>query len=88
MGQIIVLLISELGWFAHLFNRFFPVLGKDFRLSATGILQCPPSSAALCLAHTPSIGAAMLSHHLDVFSLIPAWFLFSLGLINILVSLA
>jgi hypothetical protein len=40
IGQIIVLLISELGWFTPFFDKFFPVLGKDFGLGATGLFQC------------------------------------------------
>lgn len=40
IGQTIVLILSEFGWPASFFNRYFPVLGKDFGLGALGIMQC------------------------------------------------
>lgn len=40
IGQAIVLILSELGWPAAFFNRYFPVLGKDFGLGALGLMQC------------------------------------------------
>ncbi|KAJ7505348.1 hypothetical protein B0H11DRAFT_1978189 [Mycena galericulata] len=72
--QIIVLLLSEVGWPAAFFNRFFPVLGKDFGLGALGIIQC-------------LLGAAILSHHVDEFSLVAAFFLFAIGCLNMLAGL-
>ncbi|KAJ7585018.1 hypothetical protein C8J56DRAFT_789259 [Mycena floridula] len=74
IGQTVVLLLSEFGWPAAFFNRFFPVLGKDFGVGALGVIQC-------------LIGAAVLSHHVDDFTLVAAFFLFSLGCLNILVGL-
>ncbi|SJL08489.1 uncharacterized protein ARMOST_11853 [Armillaria ostoyae] len=56
------------------FNRFFPVLGDDFGLIALGIIQC-------------LIGAAVLSHHVDDFTLVSAFFLFSIGCLNMLTGL-
>jgi hypothetical protein len=38
--QVLVLIMSELGWPSAFFNRFFPILGKDFGLGALGIIQC------------------------------------------------
>ncbi|KAJ7212138.1 hypothetical protein GGX14DRAFT_447612, partial [Mycena pura] len=72
--QVIVLLLSEFGWPAVFFNRFFPVLGKDFGLGALGIIEC-------------LLGAAILSHHVDEFSLVAAFFLFSVGCLNMLAGL-
>jgi len=72
--QVIVLILSELNWPAAFFNRFFPVLGRDFGLGALGIFEC-------------LIGAAVLSHHVDDFSLVSAFFLFSIGCINMLLGL-
>jgi len=72
--QVIVLLLSEFGWPAAFFNRFFPVLGKDFGLGALGIIQC-------------LLGAAILSHHVDEFSLVAAFFLFAIGCLNMLAGL-
>jgi len=72
--QVIVLFLSELGWPAKFFNRYFPVLGKDFGLGALGLIQM-------------LIGAAILSHRVDTFTLVSAFFLFSLGCVNILVGL-
>jgi len=37
--QTIVLILSELGFPAKFFDRFFPVLGKDFGLGALGVIQ-------------------------------------------------
>ncbi|KAK7055372.1 hypothetical protein R3P38DRAFT_1353733 [Favolaschia claudopus] len=72
--QVIILLLSEFGWPSAFFNRFFPILGKDFGLGPLGIVQC-------------LLGAAILSHHVDEFSLVAAFFLFSLGCVNIFAGL-
>jgi len=72
--QVVVLILSELNWPAAFFNRFFPVLGRDFGLGALGIFEC-------------LIGAAVLSHHVDDFSLVSAFFLFSIGCINMFLGL-
>jgi len=72
--QVIILLLSEFGWPSSFFNRFFPVLGKDFGLGALGIIQC-------------LLGAAILSHHVDEFSLVAAFFLFAIGCLNMLAGL-
>lgn len=74
IGQTVVLLLSEFGWPSVFFNRFFPVLGDDFGLGALGIIQC-------------LIGAAVLSHHVDDFTLVSAFFLFSIGCLNMLAGL-
>ena len=91
--QVIVLILSEIGWPLSFFNRFFPVLGSDFGLGALGVMQC----LYVCLhvfdtiprlMVTPyRIGAAILSHHVDDFALVSAFFLFSLGCLNILLGL-
>ncbi|KAI9455302.1 hypothetical protein F5148DRAFT_1277238 [Russula earlei] len=72
--QIIALILSEFGWPEAFFARFFPVLGPDFGLGPLGVMQC-------------LIGAAILSHHVDDFALVSAFFLFSLGCLNILLGL-
>ncbi|TFY62261.1 hypothetical protein EVJ58_g3982 [Rhodofomes roseus] len=72
--QVIVLVMSEAGWPSAFFSRFFPVLGDDFGLGALGVIQC-------------LLGAAVLSHHVDEFSLVSAFFLFSIGCLNILLGL-
>ncbi|KAH9852924.1 hypothetical protein C2E23DRAFT_755954 [Lenzites betulinus] len=72
--QVIVLIMSEIGWPASFFSRFFPILGDEFGLGALGVIQC-------------LLGAAVLSHHVDKFSLVSAFFLFSLGCVNILLGL-
>lgn len=74
IGQAIVLLLSEFGWPGAFFDRYFPVLGKDFGLGALGVMQC-------------LIGAAILSHYVDTFTLVAAFFLFSIGCVNIFVGL-
>ncbi|KAF7314247.1 hypothetical protein MKEN_00897200 [Mycena kentingensis (nom. inval.)] len=72
--QVIVLLLSEFGWPSAFFSRFFPILGKEFGLGPLGIIQC-------------LLGAAILSHHVDSFTLVSAFFLFSIGCLNILFGL-
>ncbi|KAG9226532.1 hypothetical protein CCMSSC00406_0005801 [Pleurotus cornucopiae] len=72
--QVIVLLLSELSWPMKFFDRFFPVLGSNFGLGALGIFQC-------------LIGAQILSHHVDDFTLGAAMLLFSVGCLNILLGL-
>lgn len=72
--QVIVLFLSEIGWPSAFFERFFPVLGPTFGLGALGVFEC-------------LIGATILSHHVDDFSLVSAFFLFALGCLNILLGL-
>jgi len=74
LGQTIILLLSELGWPSSFFNRFFPVLGDEFGLGALGIMQ-------------GLISAAILSHHVSTFTLVSAFFLFSIGCLNMFVGL-
>jgi len=38
--QVVMLILSEIGWPALFFDRFFPVLGKDFGLGVIGVFQC------------------------------------------------
>lgn len=71
IAQVIVLILSEIGWPMSFFQRFFPVLGQDFGLGALGIFQ-------------GLIGAAVLSHHVDDFSLVSAFFLFAIACVNML----
>ncbi|KAJ6531148.1 hypothetical protein B0H19DRAFT_1082112 [Mycena capillaripes] len=68
------LITADVRWPAVFFDRFFPVLGSDFGLGALGIFQC-------------LIGAQILSHHVDDFTLVSAFFLFSIGCLNMLLGL-
>jgi len=72
--QVIMLFLSELGWPQTFFERFFPVLGPEFGVGALGIFQA-------------LIGATVLSHHVDDFTLVSAFFLFSVGCLNMLLGL-
>ncbi|KZT69827.1 hypothetical protein DAEQUDRAFT_765148 [Daedalea quercina L-15889] len=72
--EVIILILSEVGWPHAFFDRFFPVLGSDFGLGPLGIFQC-------------LIGATILSHHVDDFTLVAAFFLFALGCVNMLLGL-
>ncbi|OJT10923.1 hypothetical protein TRAPUB_12544 [Trametes pubescens] len=72
--QVVVLILSEIGWPAAFFDRYFPVLGPTFGLGALGVFQC-------------LIGATVLSHHVDDFTLVAAFFLFALGCLNMLLGL-
>jgi hypothetical protein len=72
--QVIVLFLSEIGWPAKFFDDYFPVLSKSFGLGALGIFES-------------LIGATVLSHHVDDFTLVAAFFLFALGCVNMLLGL-
>ncbi|KAH7889494.1 hypothetical protein F5I97DRAFT_538748 [Phlebopus sp. FC_14] len=72
--QVIILIMSEIGWPAAFFDRYFPVLGTSFGLGALGIFQ-------------GLIGAAVLSQHVDDFTLVAAFFLFVVGCLNMLLGL-
>ncbi|KAJ3494450.1 hypothetical protein NLJ89_g10807 [Agrocybe chaxingu] len=72
--QTIILFLSECSWPMAFFDRFFPVLGTQFGLGALGIFQC-------------LISTQILSHHVDDFALVSAFFLFALGCLNMLLGL-
>ncbi|KAF5388903.1 hypothetical protein D9757_005071 [Collybiopsis confluens] len=72
--QTIILILSECGWPIAFFDHFFPVLGSGFGTGALGIFQ-------------GLIGAQILSHHVDEFTLVSAFFLFSIGCLNMLIGL-
>ncbi|THH31144.1 hypothetical protein EUX98_g3058 [Antrodiella citrinella] len=72
--QIIALIASEVGWPMRFFDRFFPVLGSNFGLGPLGIFQ-------------GLIAASILSHHVDDFTLVAGFFMFSLGCVNMLLGL-
>lgn len=72
--EIITLILSEVGWPMKFFNTFFPVLGSDFGLGPLGIFQ-------------GLISATILSHHVDDFTLVSAFFLFAISCINMFLGL-
>ncbi|KAF9532759.1 hypothetical protein CPB83DRAFT_873806 [Crepidotus variabilis] len=72
--QTVALFLSECSWPMAFFDRFFPVLGSNFGLGALGIFQA-------------LISTQILSHHVDDFALVSAFFLFALGCINMLLGL-
>ncbi|THH20890.1 hypothetical protein EW146_g573 [Bondarzewia mesenterica] len=72
--QVIFLILSEIEWPMSFFDRFFPVLGSEFGLGSLGIFQC-------------LIGATILSHHVDDFTLVAAFLLFSVGCLNMVLGL-
>ncbi|KAI6028588.1 hypothetical protein F5J12DRAFT_806361 [Pisolithus orientalis] len=72
--QVIILIMSEVGWPMPLFDRFFPVLGSNFGLGALGIFQ-------------GFMGAAVLSQHVDDFTFVAAFFLFVVACLNMLLGL-
>ncbi|KAH6904468.1 hypothetical protein BKA70DRAFT_1296838 [Coprinopsis sp. MPI-PUGE-AT-0042] len=74
IGQAVVLIMSELGFPAKFFATYFPVLGREFGLGALGLIQM-------------LIGAAILSHRVDTFTLVSAFFLFSVGCLNVVLGL-
>jgi len=72
--EVIVLLLSEFNWPRVFFDTWFPVLGADFGLGPLGVFEC-------------LISAAVLSHRVDTFPNVAAFFLFSIGCLNILLGL-
>ncbi|KAF8598574.1 hypothetical protein BDV93DRAFT_609760 [Ceratobasidium sp. AG-I] len=74
IGQCIVLILSEFGWPEAFFVNFLPVLGPDHGVGILGAMQV-------------FLGAAVLSHHVPTFALVSAFFLFSIGILNILLGL-
>ncbi|KAK2465138.1 hypothetical protein APHAL10511_002830 [Amanita phalloides] len=73
IGQATVLILSEFGWPSVFFERFFPILGDAFGLGPLGLMQC-------------LIGAAVLSHYVDTFTLVSAFLVFSVGCLHILLG--
>ena len=66
--QVVVLILSEIGWPLSFFNRFFPVLGSDFGLGALGVMQCLYVclylfAVMLPLTRTRHIDSVRLSSH-------------------------
>lgn len=74
LTQTVVLLLSEVSWPLPFFDRYFPVLGSNFGTGALGIFQC-------------LISTQILSHHVDDFTLVAAFFLFAVGCLNMLLGL-
>jgi hypothetical protein len=72
--QVIILILSECSWPMAAFDKFFPVLGTTFGLGPLGVFEC-------------LIGATILSHYVDDFTLVAAFFLFAIGCLNILLGL-
>jgi len=70
--QTIVLIMAEVEYPSEMFDRFFPVLGTEFGVGALGLFQV-------------FIGAAVLSHHVNQFTLGSAFFLFVIGCVNAIV---
>ncbi|KAG8722498.1 hypothetical protein FRC09_006191 [Ceratobasidium sp. 395] len=74
IGQCIVLILSELEWPQAFFVNYLPVLGPEYGVGILGAMQV-------------FLGAAVLSHHVPTFALVAAFFLFSIGCLNILLGL-
>ncbi|KZV72374.1 hypothetical protein PENSPDRAFT_674952 [Peniophora sp. CONT] len=74
IAQVIMIALSEVGWPQVFFDRFFPILGSEFGLGALGIMQL-------------LLGCQILSHFVDTFSLVSAFFLASIGCVNMLLGL-
>lgn len=70
--QTAVLIMAELEYPSKMFDHFFPVLGSEFGIGALGLFQV-------------FIGAAVLSHHVNHFTLGSAFFLFVVGCVNAIV---
>ncbi|KAF9650360.1 hypothetical protein BDM02DRAFT_3127698 [Thelephora ganbajun] len=72
--QVVILIFSECSWPMSAFDKFFPVLGTGSGLGPLGVFEC-------------LIGATILSHFVDDFTLVAAFFLFAIGCLNILLGL-
>ncbi|EJU00295.1 hypothetical protein DACRYDRAFT_23234 [Dacryopinax primogenitus] len=72
--QCLILLWSELGFYEHILKEYMPILGPDFGVWTLGAMQC-------------MISAVVLSHHVDEFPLVSAFFLFAVGCLNIIIGL-
>ncbi|KZT50942.1 hypothetical protein CALCODRAFT_504117 [Calocera cornea HHB12733] len=72
--QCLILLWSELGFYERILKDLMPILGPDFGVWTTGAMQC-------------MISAVVLSHHVDEFPLVAAFFLFAVGCLNIIIGL-
>jgi hypothetical protein len=72
--QTVILFLSEVSWPMAFFDRYFPVLGTNFGLGPLGIFQA-------------LISTQILSHHVDDFTLVSAFFLFALGCLNMFLGL-
>ncbi|KAH9484408.1 hypothetical protein JR316_0003889 [Psilocybe cubensis] len=72
--QTIILFLSECTWPMKFFDKYFPVLGTNFGLGPLGIFQA-------------LISTQILSHHVDDFTLVSAFFLFAIACINMLLGL-
>ncbi|KAF8315812.1 hypothetical protein DL93DRAFT_2096484 [Clavulina sp. PMI_390] len=73
--QCIILTLAEMSLVSKFFNNFIPVLGKEHGVAILGFMQI-------------FIGAAVLSHHVPTFALVSAFFLFAMGIINVLLGIA
>jgi hypothetical protein len=72
--QVILLILSEIGWPNTFFARFLPFLGDEHGVGAIGVLEC-------------LIGAQVNSHAVDDFPMVAAFLLFSIGCLNIILAL-
>jgi hypothetical protein len=72
--QCILLILSEIGWPSSFFQNYLPVLGPDFGVFILGCIQI-------------LIGAAVLSHHVDMFAIVSAFFLFAVGCLNLIAGM-
>ncbi|KAG0706225.1 hypothetical protein DFH29DRAFT_996130 [Suillus ampliporus] len=82
IAQTVVLILSELGWPITFFDHYFPVLGSKFGLTSLPDPSLTNSSGTL-------IGSERLFSptFVKVFPLFSAFFLFSIGCLNIFIGL-
>jgi hypothetical protein len=72
--QVILLIFSEIGWPDAFFTRFLPFLSDEHGVGAIGVLEC-------------LLGAQVNSHAGAAFPMVAAFFLFSIGCLNIISAL-
>jgi hypothetical protein len=72
--QVILLILSEIGWPNAFFTRFLPFLSDEHGVAAIGVLEC-------------LIGAQVNSHAVADFPMVAAFLLFSIGCLNLISAL-
>ena len=71
---MLLCILAEFGWPDSLFQRVLPILSSDYGVGPIGLLEC-------------LLAAQVLSHHVDAFPMVAAFFLFAVGCLNVIVAL-
>lgn len=72
--QVILCAFSEFGWPDRLFEKILPILSSEFGVGPIGLLEI-------------LLSVQVLSHHVDTFAMVAAFFLLSIGFLNLICAL-